>query len=172
LSAITAGSGSNPNSDADPISASRSPSEQAGLRRWHILIAEDSKSDVFLIRQAIQKSQINAHLYVVNDGEKAVRFFEQVDADGTAPCPDLILLDINMPRYKGGDILRRLRASPRCANALVLVVTSSDSQDDRHEMDALGANGYFRKPSEFAEFMKLGPLVHELLTRNHTPPPA
>jgi chemotaxis family two-component system response regulator Rcp1 len=127
---------------------------------------------VFLIRQAIQKAGINAELHAVDDGEKAVRFFEQADADATAPCPDLILLDINMPRYKGGDILRRLRASPRCANTLVLVVSSSDSQGDRNEMDALGANGYFRKPSEFTEFMKLGQLVGELLNRKRTPPAA
>ena len=75
-----------------------------------------------------------------------------------------------MPRYKGGDILRRLRASSRCKDALVLVVTSSDSQRDREEMDAFGANGYFRKPSEFSEFMKLGELVRDLLAQNDTPP--
>jgi two-component system, chemotaxis family, response regulator Rcp1 len=138
------------------------------LRRWQILIAEDSKSDVFLIRQAIQKSGIDAHVHVVDDGERTVKFFERAEAEATAPCPDLILLDINMPRYKGGDILRRLRASPRCANALVVIVTSSDSQRDRDEMNALGADGYFRKPSEFAEFMKLGHLVREVLARNLT----
>ncbi len=95
-------------------------------------------------------------------------FFEEADADASAPCPDLILLDINMPRYKGGDILRKLRASARCKDALVLIVTSSDSQRDREDMEAFGANGYFRKPSEFSEFMKLGPLVRDLLTRNES----
>jgi DNA-binding response OmpR family regulator len=107
---------------------------------------------------------------VADDGEKAVMFFEQVDADAAAPCPDLILLDINMPRYKGGDILRKLRASARCKDALVLIVTSSDSQRDRKDMEGFGANGYFRKPSEFSEFMKLGPLVRDLLARKETPP--
>ena len=111
----------------------------------------------------MRKSGVDAQIHVADDGEKAVRFFEQSDADPAAPCPDLILLDINMPRYKGGDILRRLRASSRCANALVLVVTSSDSQGDRAEMDALGANGYFHKPADFSEFMKLGDLVLGLL---------
>ena len=139
-------------------------------RPCQILIAEDSKSDVFLIRQALQKSGINAQIHIADDGEKTVKFIEQADADPPAPCPDLILLDINMPRYKGGDILRKLRASERCKNALVLVVTSSDSQRDREEMDAFGANGYFRKPSEFSEFMKLGDLVREVLAQNETPP--
>jgi two-component system, chemotaxis family, response regulator Rcp1 len=165
-----AGSGSNRNPDADRSSASLSRSDQQGVRPWQILIAEDSKSDVYLIRQALKKSGIDAQIHVTDDGEKTVRFFEQADADSAEPCPDLILLDINMPRYKGGEILRRLRASARCKDALVLVVTSSDSQRDREEMDAFGANGYFRKPSEFSEFMKLGQLVRDLLSRNETPP--
>ena len=134
-------------------------------RPWQILIAEDSRSDVLLIRQALQKSGLKAQIYVADDGEKAVRFFEQADADPEAPCPHLILLDINMPCYKGGEILRRLRASARCRNALVLVVTSSDSQRDREEMQALGANGYFRKPSEFSAFMRLGQIVRDLLAQ-------
>jgi chemotaxis family two-component system response regulator Rcp1 len=172
LSATRAGSGSTPNPDADQSSGSRSPSDQAGTCPCHILIAEDNKSDVFLIREALRKSGIDAQIHVVEDGEKTINFFARADAEATAPCPDLILLDINMPRYKGTDILRRLRASPRCATALVLVVTSSDSQHDRDEMDALGADGYFRKPSEFAKFMELGQIVRELLNGHRMPPAA
>jgi two-component system, chemotaxis family, response regulator Rcp1 len=125
-----------------------------------------------LIREALRKAEIDAQIHVANDGEKTVRFFEHADADPAAPRPDLILLDINMPCYKGGEVLRRLRASARCKDALVVVVTSSDSQRDRGEMDAFGAAGYFRKPSEFAEFMKLGQLVRHLLLLNesHEPP--
>jgi CheY-like chemotaxis protein len=134
-------------------------------RPWQVLIAEDNKSDVLLIQRALKKSGIEAQIHIADDGEKAVRFFERAEADAIAPCPDIVLLDINMPRYKGAEILRRLRASPRCKDALVLVVTSSDSSRDRTEMDALGANGYFRKPSDFSEFMTLGPIVRDLLMR-------
>jgi DNA-binding response OmpR family regulator len=159
-----AGSGSNQNPDADRSSASRSPSESTkGRRPWNILIAEDCKSDVFLIQRALKKAGIEALIHVADDGEKVLRFFEQADADATASCPDLILLDINLPRYKGGDILRKLRASSHCKDALVLIVTSSDSSRDREEMDALGANGYFRKPSEVSQFMALGQMVRDLL---------
>lgn len=165
-SAITAASGSNQSPDADRSSALRSHSEntKAGAP-WRILIAEDNKSDVSLIQRALKTSGIEAQVHIADDGEKAIRFFEQADADAAAPCPDLILLDINMPRYKGGDILRKLRASSRCRNALVLVVTSSNSNRDREEMDALGANGYFRKPSELSEFMALGEIVRDLLMK-------
>jgi CheY-like chemotaxis protein len=164
LNAITAGSGSNQNPGKGQSSTSPSRSEdqkERPIRR--ILIAEDSKSDVFLIKRALKKSGVEAEIQVADDGEKTLKFFEQTDADQTAPCPDLILLDINMPRYKGGEILRKLRASSRCKDALVLVVTSSDSNRDREEMEALGANGYFRKPSEVSEFMALGRIVRELL---------
>ena len=129
-------------------------------------------SDVFLIRKALQKAGVNAQIHVTEDGEKTVRFLELGDVDPTAPCPDLILLDINLPRYKGADILRRLRAGRRSANALVLVVTSSNSLSDRDEMEALGADGYFRKPSDFLEFMKLGDVVRELLNRKDRSSPA
>ena len=139
----------------------------------NILIAEDSKSDVFLIREALRKSGIGANLHVATDGEQTIQFFDQADADPSAPCPDLVLLDINMPRYKGGHILRHLRSSPRCAQALVLIVTSSDSEMDRAEMESLGANGYFRKPSVFSEFMKLGEVVLALLPgKEGSSPPA
>ena len=130
---------------------------------------EDNKADRALIRKALAWASVSAELHEMDDGEKAIRFFETADADENAGCPDLILLDINMPRYKGGEILRRLRASSRCRNSLVLVVTSSDSDGDRKEMEGLGANGYFRKPSSFDEFMKLGQLVKELLTLGETP---
>jgi len=159
-----AGSGSNRNRGEDRTSASLSRLEEGGASRTrHILIAEDNRSDVFLIREALKRSQVDAQIHVVDDGEKTLRFLDQADADASAPCPDLILLDINLPRYRGGEILRHLRVSPRCANALVLIVTSSDSHRDREEMDSLGANGYFRKPSELSEFMKLGQLVREML---------
>jgi len=167
----TAESGSNPNPDAVPSSVSRSRSDDPGARRpLQILIAEDSQSDVRLIQKALQKSGLEAQIHVADNGEKAVQFIQQAEADATAPCPDIVLLDINMPRYKGGDILRKIRASTRCKDVLVLVVTSSDSSRDRAEMDALGANGYFRKPSALSEFMTLGEIVRDLLTRRDEKP--
>jgi CheY-like chemotaxis protein len=155
----------------DRNSASRSEAEAARIGRApKILIADDNRSDVFLIREALKKSGIEAQIYVANDGEQTIRFLDQAGADSSAACPDLILLDINMPRYKGGAILRHLRSNSRCASCLVLIVTSSNSDQDREEMEALGANGYFRKPSDFSEFMKLGQLVSELLALNKPPP--
>jgi chemotaxis family two-component system response regulator Rcp1 len=128
-----------------------------------VLVVEDNKADVFLIREALTEAQVKADIRVIDDGEKAMRFFTQSDSDDTLVCPALIILDINLPRRKGGEILRHIRDSGRCANVLVLVVTSSDSTRDREEMEKFGIAGYFRKPSEYAEFMKLGPIVKQLL---------
>jgi len=118
---------------------------------------------VFLIRDALAATQLNPDIHVVNDGEEATRFFDRLDQDRSSPCPALIILDINLPKKQGGDVLMHMRNSLRCPNALILVVTTSDSPHDRQQMKQLGANGYFRKPSEYSAFLKLGDLVKELL---------
>jgi DNA-binding response OmpR family regulator len=107
---------------------------------------------------------VNADVYVVNDGQQANEFFDKSDADNTAPCPDLVLLDLNLPKESGEDVLRHMRNSRTCKDALVLIVTSSDSGKEREAMRALGARGYFRKPSIYAEYLELGPIVQQLLT--------
>src|ERR1700733_3729227 len=152
-SAIMGGSGSNPNPGKVPASVSRSPSDVERSARRQVLIVEDSLADITLIRMAMERSGVPAEIRVVGDGEEAVRLFENADLDPAASCPDLVILDLNLPRFKGSEVLRRLRASARCATVPVLVVTSSDSSDDREQMKKLGANGYFRKPSELSEYM-------------------
>jgi len=118
---------------------------------------------LFLISEAINGANPGVELDVVNDGEKAVRFFDELDRDDNLTCPALVILDINLPKKPGSEVLRQMRQTRRCANALVLVVTSSDSARDRETMAKLGANGYFRKPSDYDRFMKLGDIVRELL---------
>lgn len=128
-----------------------------------ILVVEDSKTDVFLIRKAIANAQVNADLYFVSDGDAATQFFDSADADASAPCPTLVLLDLNLPKKNGDDVLRHLRGSRRCRNAAVLIVSSSDAVRDRQGVAALGVSGYFRKPADYYDFMKLGDLVKTLL---------
>jgi two-component system, chemotaxis family, response regulator Rcp1 len=128
-----------------------------------ILIVEDNPADVFLIRRAIEAANVYADLRVVHDGEQAIRFFDEVDGDAGIPCPALVILDINLPRKPGGEVLQHMRQTRRCRSAIVLVVSTSDSARDREEMKKLGANGYFRKPSEYADFMKLGSVIQALL---------
>ncbi len=81
-----------------------------------ILVVEDNRADVFLIRESIQIAHIDADLYVVQDGDKAIRFFEEADRDAAAPCPALVILDINLPKSpaaKSSSKCVRARAAPR-----------------------------------------------------------
>ena len=142
-------------------SPSLSESEQATQRR--ILIVEDSKADIFLIREAIALAKIEADLREVHDGHEAVQLIDAADRKPDVFCPHLILLDLNLPKKDGTAVLRHIRGSNACRNARVLIVSSSDSASDREALVALGIDGYFRKPSAYAEFLKLGPIVRELL---------
>jgi CheY-like chemotaxis protein len=166
---IMGGSGSNPSPDEDPPSALRSPSDKAsGGIHFHVLIVDDNESDVFLIEEAIGATRLPLTLYVAKDGEQAIQFFDRTDAHPDLPCPTLIILDINLPKKQGGDVLKHMRLSRRCADALVIVISTSDSAQEREQMRNLGADGYFHKPSAYDEFMKLGDIVKELL--NDIPP--
>ena len=161
---IMAASGSSPSRDKDQRSGSPYQADTAAARKRHrILVVEDNKADVFLIREAIEAAEVEADLEIVQDGERALRFFDHVDGDHSVPCPVLAIIDINLPRRHGGEVIQEMRKSRRCANTLVLVVTSSDSAKDRDSMAKLGVNGYFCKPSKYDDFMKLGEIVKILV---------
>jgi CheY-like chemotaxis protein len=127
------------------------------------LVVEDNPADVFLIREVLEEAKLSAAVHVVRDGEQAIRFFEEADNNELALRPALVILDINLPKKQGGDVLQYMRNSRKCADVPVIVVSSSELGRDREEMMKLGANRYFSKPSAFAEFMKLGDMVKELL---------
>ncbi len=128
-----------------------------------ILLVEDNRADVFLVREAIQAAGIQAELEILADGEKAIQYFERLDADASRKCPALMILDINLPKRPGNEVLAYMRRTNRCRDTAVVVVTSSDSERDRQEMARLGIKEYFRKPSDFESFMKLGDILKDLL---------
>lgn len=128
-----------------------------------IVIIEDNRADVFLIRAAMQAAGLSTNVAVIADGERALEFIDRADVDGSTPCPTLFVLDLNLPKKNGIEILRHIRQSRTCAAALVMIVTSSDSEQDRSLTTALGANAYFRKPSEYEAYMKLGDAIKTLL---------
>jgi chemotaxis family two-component system response regulator Rcp1 len=131
--------------------------------RQLVLLVEDNAADVNLIQKALVDAQLACALHVVRDGAKAVDFMDRVDADETLPRPDLVLLDLNLPKVSGEQVLKRIRLSPRCGQTKVLIVSSSNAAADRDRAMALGATDYFRKPFSLDEFMRLGPKVREML---------
>jgi DNA-binding response OmpR family regulator len=128
-------------------------------------VVEDNPADVFLIRDAIKVSGITAPVHVVNTGEDALRYFDSADADDSAPRPALVILDINLPRIPGKEVLRHLRQSRRCRDAFVIVASTSDSLLDRQIVITAGANVYFHKPSRYDEFMELGVLIRDMFPK-------
>jgi two-component system, chemotaxis family, response regulator Rcp1 len=133
-----AGSGSNQNPEKGLFSASPSQSEQTpSSARRQVLIVEDNQSDVYLIQRAIEGTNLAIDFHIVRDGQQAVQFFDQADTDPTKPCPDIVILDINLPKKQGGDVLKHMRSRSRCAQAHVIVVSTSDSERDREVMKRL-----------------------------------
>src|SRR5262249_4470387 len=128
-----------------------------------ILLAEDNQADVHLVEASLEEHAIAHELRVMKDGEQTTRFIDRLDADSTMRLPSLILLDLNLPKQDGREVLKHLRISSRCAVVPVIIVTSSDSPADRAAAPELGARAYFRKPSHLDEFMQLGALVKDLM---------
>ena len=131
---------------------------------FHIVLVEDAEPDVILVREALEQSGLEFDLRVLDDGEQGVDFVENMDRDATITRPHLFLLDLNLPKKSGGQILERVRQSPTCSEVPVVILTSSDSHKDKAQAANLKATGYFRKPSRLDEFMKLGPYVRDLVT--------
>ena len=127
-----------------------------------ILLIEDSDADVFLMREAIELAGVAAALQVLYDGDAATKYLDEIDGDDARSCPDLVVLDLNLPKKGGAEVLRHLRAGRRVKNVIVLVVSSSDSPRDLAFVSSMMAE-YFRKPSQYLEFMKIGPLIQKLL---------
>jgi CheY-like chemotaxis protein len=132
--------------------------------RWNLLLAEDNLPDVLLVRGLIRDQNLPLNVFTASDGQQAIDFIAGAEHDADFPCPHVLLVDLNLPKADGFEVLERLRASDRCSNATVLVISSSDSESDRNRAAQLGA-GYFRKPSSYEEFSKLGGILRQLLER-------
>jgi DNA-binding response OmpR family regulator len=130
---------------------------------FEIVLVEDAEPDVFLVREALQQNGLDFNLRVFGDGEEASDFFAAVDRDQSASVPRLLMLDLNLPKKTGAEVLENVRKSLRFQTLPVIVLTSSDSPKDRELVTRLGATHYFRKPSRLAEFMRLGAVARGLL---------
>jgi CheY-like chemotaxis protein len=131
----------------------------------YILLAEDNPADVQLVREALQGRSVACDLHVVRDGEQAIAFLDRLDANSKLDCPSLFLLDLHLPKRDGSAIMRRLRASERCGQTAVVVLTSSDSPRDIEDAERHAALHYFRKPSSLEQFLTLGDIVKGIIDR-------
>ena len=127
-----------------------------------ILLVEDNPADAGLVREALEEHGVEGELVVLTDGESAIRFIRALDAQSIA-CPDLVIIDLNLPKRPGRDVLECVRQSVWCGHVPVVILSSSDAKEDRAETLRLGASRYIRKPSRLEEFMSLGAIFKAML---------
>jgi two-component system, chemotaxis family, response regulator Rcp1 len=123
-------------------------------------VAEDNPADVYLIEEALREHHVPFELTVAEDGETAIAMVISGKVN-----PDLVLLDLNMPKRSGVEVLMRLREQPECRALPIIVLTSSDSPADREEVLRLGATSYLRKPTGLDEFLQIGAAIKQLISR-------
>jgi len=124
-----------------------------------ILLVEDNPGDADLARETLTLSKINNNLHVVSDGEKAMDFLRQQGAYAGAPRPDIILLDLNLPRKDGREVLAEIKQDAHLKRIPVVILTSSGAEEDVIKSYNLHANCYITKPLDFTQFTKV---VHSI----------
>ena len=130
-----------------------------------IVLAEDNPADVGLVRYALREHAIDCELRVISDGEEVVSFIDHLDVDSKIPCPDLLLLDLHLPKRDGNEILKHLRSSERCGRTPVVVFTSSHESWDLQNAERDAALHFFKKPASLDQFMRLGNIIKEVIHR-------
>jgi CheY-like chemotaxis protein len=129
----------------------------------HILLIEDNPADVYFMRLALEQQAPEYELRVLSDGAEALRFIEQQrDAVTVDPEPCVIVLDINLPKHDGRQVLRAIKQEPRLAHIHVVVLTTVVSPRDELEVRELGARLYRQKPSDLDEFAEVARHIVEI----------
>ena len=131
--------------------------------RRTVLVVEDNPTDVFVIKEVLERCGPDLVVRLVTNGQDALQYFQELTRDEKAPCPALVLLDLNLPKVTGIEVLRALRSSLRCSGIPVIVVTSSSAETDRVAAQQLGAEAYFQKPTELTRYMELAELIKRVL---------
>ena len=124
------------------------------MSRKLILLVEDNPDDEFLTRDALRTGGITHDVVVVRDGAEAVEWIFSGDNSSPPRSPDLVLLDLKLPKMSGFDVLERIRSNSRTRGLPVVILTSSSEHQDIQRSYATGANSYVRKPVNFAEFVR------------------
>lgn len=127
------------------------------------LLFEDDPGDAGLIQEAVSQAGLVCQWNHADNGERALGLIERVAADDLQAA--LVIVDINLPRRDGKELLRTMRANARFNEIPIIVATGSLNPREREEALALGANGFFNKPSSYEAYMELGSLVKSLLQR-------
>ena len=133
------------------------------VRTARILVIEDNASDVFLLDRALKKEDLQFELIHLISGAEALAFIRRQGAYTDAAAPNLILVDLNLSKYTGEDILREIRSAGHLAGVPVCVWSSSRSRRDEALLKELGVTQFITKPSGLDHFMQIGRIIKDLL---------
>jgi chemotaxis family two-component system response regulator Rcp1 len=130
-----------------------------------ILLVEDNPADVRLLEEAFKESRIESRLSVVPDGVEALAFLRREGRYSAAPQPDLVVLDLNMPRKDGRQVLTEMKADPQLRIIPVMILSSSSLQEDQRMAATLGAVRYIIKPHDFSQFLQVVRVIEDIVLR-------
>jgi len=122
-----------------------------------ILLVEDSEADIELTLRGLARAKLQSRIWTVRDGAQALAFLRREAPHAEAPRPDLVLLDLNLPKLDGREVLARIRADPRLRELPVVVLTASDSE--REHLAASAADAFMTKPVDFQQVAKLVQMI-------------
>jgi CheY-like chemotaxis protein len=125
------------------------------MRPVQILLVEDSPDDILLTEEALSDAKIANDLHSVMDGEAAMAFLRREGEHADAPRPDLVILDLNLPRKDGREVLKEIREDPELTSLPVIVLSTSGAAEDIVGSYAKHVNAYIQKPVDFDEFLRV-----------------
>ena len=127
----------------------------ASNRPARVLLVEDNEADVRLTREALREAGEDVRLSAVGDGEQALAYLRREDGFAEAPRPDLVLLDLNLPKRDGLQVLEEVKADPDLRRIPIVVLTTSEAEEDVLRSYDLHANAYVTKPVDFDRFVEV-----------------
>ncbi|MGP3931523.1 response regulator [Nonomuraea sp. KM88] len=125
------------------------------VRPIDVLLVEDDQADILLTKEAFDLNKVRNRLNVVNDGEQALAYLRGEGDYRDATRPDLILLDLNLPRMSGSEVLREVKDDPVLRTIPVVILTTSEAEEDILRSYRLHANAYVSKPVDFEQFIRV-----------------
>jgi two-component system response regulator len=141
---------------------SRMP-DGAGSNKPHILVIEDNPADVDLLRYALQEANVDCEVTVIDDGGDALALTRRQGKFAGMPAPDLVILDLNLPKNDGIEILEAMRRSVPFADVPIAVLSSSSSPRERAKIEKFAVCRFITKPPYLDEFLAIGTAIKELL---------
>ena len=132
-------------------------------RKIHIFVVEDNPGDVHLLRMALRAAKLNCELTVVEDGREALDFVQRRGKYENTSVPDLALLDLNLPKNDGIEILEAMRANPALAGVPVAILSSSSSPHDQARVARFHISRFIAKPPDLDQYLEIGVIIRQLL---------